>query len=162
MLTAVAFSWKDRIEDLQKMAAEKLTARQMAERLGVTRNAVIGACSRFGVQLGNPSHVSRCGGRKRADRKRPQRVAGAVIAPIRARSSAPPVPIKLDLEPVTELPFLCVELIDLKESSCRYPHGDDHITFCGQARDGGSSYCAFHHRVVWRVPRQEIQTNQAA
>lgn len=54
-------------------------------------------------------------------------------------------------------------LIDLGRGDCRYPYGgdaeDDPITFCGQARRRGSSYCTPHFNLT-RNP--DIETEQPA
>lgn len=43
--------WDDHQADLERWAAEGLTGSQIAERLGVTRNAVMGRAHRSGVTL---------------------------------------------------------------------------------------------------------------
>jgi hypothetical protein len=43
--------WVAKQADLERLAAARLRAREIAERLGVTRNAVIGRARRTGVEL---------------------------------------------------------------------------------------------------------------
>jgi hypothetical protein len=52
----------ERIERVSELAAKKFSAREIAMRMGCTRNAIIGLCDRHGVMLlglkGSGSHRS--------------------------------------------------------------------------------------------------------
>ncbi len=49
-----------------------------------------------------------------------------------------------------EGPARSIGLADLAPDMCRWPTGDRPIMFCGaRAQDGGSSYCAVHHRLAY-------------
>jgi GcrA cell cycle regulator len=41
-----------------------------------------------------------------------------------------------------------LSLLDLEPSDCRYPYGDGPITFCGHAKQDGSSYCSSHFHLT--------------
>jgi GcrA cell cycle regulator len=43
-------------------------------------------------------------------------------------------------------------LIDLEPGDCRYPYGDETITFCGHPKQDGSQYCTPHHHLCWVRP----------
>jgi len=116
---------ENRSSALSELVEEKLSARQIAAILGVTRNAVIGRCYRAGLQLqgrptGNP------GVRKR-----------------------PPVQRQI---PVVERPdSLNITFADLSTGQCKYAvtESPPHL-FCGHQTAGGSSYCAYHYRLCYR------------
>ena len=46
-----------------------------------------------------------------------------------------------------------VSLLDRKVHQCRFIPGEDHM-YCGHDRQRGSSYCPYHHRVVWEKPKR--------
>ena len=46
-----------------------------------------------------------------------------------------------------------IAIESLTAQSCRYPIGDPRkpgFRFCGRRRTAGSSFCAEHHRIVWK------------
>ena len=45
--------------------------------------------------------------------------------------------------------FLGLSLIDLDQTTCRYPDGDNPILFCGQPPVKGSPYCSEHHQICF-------------
>jgi len=101
-----------------------------------SRNACIGRAIRMGLPSSNP----------RPTQRKPK-----------SRAESPPrfKPWKIDLPPVNkiaELRLQCVEivplnlaLIDLESCQCRWPYGDDQITFCGHPATTGSPYCLPHY-----------------
>ncbi len=61
---------------------------------------------------------------------------------------------------LAEITLRCVEivprnisLIELENGDCRYPYGDEIITFCGHPQQEGSSYCAAHHFLCLAPPQ---------
>jgi GcrA cell cycle regulator len=44
------------------------------------------------------------------------------------------------------------DLMGLREISCRYVVAQEPSMFCGHNKQSGSSYCPFHHGVVWIKP----------
>jgi GcrA cell cycle regulator len=48
-------------------------------------------------------------------------------------------------------------LRDLEPNDCRYPYGDRIITFCGQPKQEGSSYCPYHHELCYVPPRRGVR-----
>jgi GcrA cell cycle regulator len=112
-----------------------LTASQIARRIGVSRNAIIGKANRLGL-------------------KRKPPVAQPKIVSVRATPRYRPPPVPAIVEPVEiirDAAFLNLTLDELKPGVCRYPHGDRApFTFCGQPARDGSPYCALHCRMVLR------------
>jgi GcrA cell cycle regulator len=179
--------WNDeRVELLKKLWAEGLSASQIAGRLGdVTRNAVIGKVHRLGLS-----------GRVTTSRVRKPRPAAAA-APVKAVAPVPPRPprvqfaaqgnaalkqvfvepervaVTLAVVPAVEeeraprQTLAGVDLLDLKESMCRWPVGDpqdDGFHFCGQRRADGLPYCEQHARIAFQPVqrRRQAQTHMQA
>lgn len=156
-------SWTDdRVELLKKLWTEGLSASQIAGQLGgVTRNAVIGKVHRLGLS-----------GRATTSRLKPNRArkhkARQANSPrlglfsnsntaMRSLSSGDSGPreepfrsqfVELDI-PLAER----VDLVDLKESQCRWPIGDpqeDDFHFCGKGKTEGGPYCEYHAEIAFQ------------
>lgn len=57
--------------------------------------------------------------------------------------------------PKPEIPVpLMIGLMDLTDTTCRYPIGDGPFVFCGHEKQAGSSYCPGHHALCY-VPPEE-------
>ncbi|MDX7952480.1 GcrA family cell cycle regulator [Lichenihabitans sp. Uapishka_5] len=161
-------SWTDeRVEQLSKLWLEGRSASQIAAELGlgVTRNAVIGKVHRLGL-AGRAKAVTAqpavAAARIKAktpatpvpEPVRPVEVE-AVVVPLRT-AATPPVPV-----PVTDVGLPTTErvtIMDLRETSCRWPMGDPsqaEFRFCGTKTGVGSGpYCAAHARLAFQ-PTQE-------
>src|SRR5262245_48128062 len=111
--------WTDeRITRLKELWARgELSAAQIANQLGVTRNSVLGKADRLNL----PSH-SHMNGAPRKHAPAEKRVRRHQVPP-------PPPPI---VEPPPPVPFLAITFAQLTERRCHYPRGDDPILFCGQ------------------------------
>ncbi|UWU67098.1 GcrA family cell cycle regulator [Bradyrhizobium sp. NC92] len=129
--------------------------RQINARFGTayTRSAVVGRAKRLGLIV-------------------PQWMTSPALAPplpgepglLSPRGVAWPslnLPPKSAMKPAARVKLRCVgiqprliQLVDLQPADCRYPYGGDkdgeEITFCGHARQPGSSYCAPHARLARR------------
>jgi GcrA cell cycle regulator len=158
-------SWNDeRVESLSKLWLEGRSASQIAAELGlgITRNAVIGKVHRLGLagrtkpaaavqSRGKPKLVTRP---VTDERSRPDLPYQAVVTPLK-------IPVKPYLTPVQQatddvvIPFSeRVTIMDLRESSCRWPMGDPtsaEFRFCG-VRTGmaGGPYCTAHARMAFQ------------
>ena len=49
-----------------------------------------------------------------------------------------------------------LSLLDLEAGDCRYPYGDDQITFCGHPKQDGTSYCTPHYALCNEKPRVPV------
>lgn len=162
-------SWNDeRVEALKKLWAEGLSASQIASRIGgVTRNAVIGKVHRLGLSGRAPtSRTTTARPRPRiAAPRRPTKPRFAAIGATALRPS-----FQLEAEPYVstyeELDIPLKErksLLDLTESSCRWPIGDPQhaeFHFCNRSKLAGLPYCEFHSRRAFQPvqPRRREKT----
>src|SRR5262245_20692880 len=123
--------WTDeRIARLKELCQRgELSAAQIANQLGVTRNSVIGKASRLKLLLRAPPQKHAPPIEKRERR-------------LRVASTAKPI-----IEPPPAMPFLAIPFARLTDNTCHYPRGDDPILFCGQPT-GGAIYCAHCHRLT--------------
>ena len=156
---------EERVELLKKLWADGLSASQIAGRLGdVTRNAVIGKVHRLG--LAGRATTSRARAARPRNRVahlplRPTRVqyrthGNAALKPVYAPVERPAVALSVVPKIVeeTDMPApLKLPLLDLKESSCRWPIGDpqdENFYFCGHQKKMGSSYCEHHAKAAFQ------------
>lgn len=142
--TPVRGDWTDaRVARLTELWREGLSASVVAQRLGVSRNAVIGKVHRLGLsktgehKLARPKPSARPKAPRRTARGRPK------------AASRPPVPIPA---PSIDLPGLVDRLEALGARACHFPIGDPKesgFAFCGRLRCHGP-YCAAHAAVAFR------------
>lgn len=123
---------KERIEAVRGYWAHGWSASDIACRLNITRNAVIGIVDRH--LHGIVRHKSKNSPKAKAALK--------VMADApKAEPRPAPAPRKMKLpEPVN----LALNMMDLTQESCRFPHGDGPFVFCGQKTDEDHPYCPYH------------------
>jgi GcrA cell cycle regulator len=131
----------ERIEQLKSGFGAGLSCAQIANEIGVSRNAVIGKLNRLGLSRGRNPGAPRArssGGSIRRPQVLTQRLLlKAVFA------SAPPTDDVVSSEPCS--------LLNLAPRKCRWPISDAvDITFCGNTTIDGMSYCAGHARMAYR------------
>ena len=136
-------SWTEqRINELEKLWAEGLSASQIAGQLGgVTRNAVIGKVTRLG--LPKRRSTSRIYSKpKKAKPKKRARTAGGIFNP---HTQPPPKEVLLPALKKEPIPENLISFQDLKEGQCKYPYGNPKrgkFGYCGKPVALGKSYCA--------------------
>ncbi len=132
----------ERLDLLRLRWAANRSQQEIADELGVTRNAVAGKIDRLGLKRdGRPKTA-------RAPRIRPP-------SPVRTTPMRRPPTIAASVLPPEE-PFdgAGISLVDLTNTTCRWPHGDEVILFCGAEGadcNGGRPYCPKHTREAKRV-----------
>ena len=131
----------ERIEQLKSGFCAVLSCAQIANEIGVSRNAVIGKLNRLGLSRGrNPAapRARSSGGSIRRPQVLTQRsLLKAVFA------SALPADDVVSSEPCS--------LLNLAPRKCRWPISDAaDFTFCGNTTIDGMSYCAGHARMAYR------------
>lgn len=120
----------ERNVEIRRLTAEGLTPRQVGERLGISRCAVIGTLHRHG----RPEGATKV----RAGRRRPAETEGLVaigagIGHIRRWSEIGPMP-----------------------RACQYITGDERPwRYCGAEAERGSPYCPEHRARCYQGPGRE-------
>jgi GcrA cell cycle regulator len=164
-------SWTDeRVELLKKLWSEGLSASQIAGRLGgVTRNAVIGKVHRLGLsgRVSAPSGaVKRQGPRittpRRVMKPKFTTVGNLALRALYQPESEPYTPQCEEIEiPLNERK----SLLDLTESSCRWPIGDPQTAefhFCNRNKVTGLPYCEAHARRAFQPPQPRRREREEA
>ena len=151
----------ERIERLRNLEAKGHSCSEIADQMGVTRNAVIGKLHRLGISRGRPAGGSArsCPPRARRPRQSSRRTflrlmlsaspptAGDAGAQLNAVHSAQPC-----------------SLLDLGHSTCRWPMGNPEaadFAFCGNEAYPGCPYCAGHALMAYRIPPARSATRAA-
>jgi GcrA cell cycle regulator len=150
-------TWTDeRVERLKAGFVAKLSCREIAADIGVSRNAVIGKLSRLNLTR-EKSGEPRCTGRKDdAKGRRPRSVPRLQYRMLLRKLYA-------EAQPAIEEPIPsehCCSLLELSEQRCRWPistPGLADFCFCGNTPVEGLPYCAGHTRLAYRPgSRQRI------
>jgi len=147
---------EERLELLKSRFAEGLTCREIADDIGVSRNAAIGKLSRLNLSreksgdLPRPAPKDAPKGRRRGSLPRLQyRILQAAYA-------EPPAPA--DDGPIAN-GHSC-SLLELSEERCRWPistPGAEDFCFCGNTPVEGLPYCPGHSRLAYRAgSRQRV------
>jgi len=129
-------AWTDEIvTEIRHLAAQGLSASNIGNELGITRNAVIGKMRRLKIPLLGDSQ----GGRRAGD-QRPRRKRATLKVPV---SEAEPKPLPTN-----------VTLMELVPEGCRWPMGDPgtpEFAYCGNRRAQiNLPYCEGHCRMAYR------------
>jgi hypothetical protein len=143
--------WTDaRTEELRELVGLHLSARQIAWRMGITRNAVIGKCQRARFRLhsgqGGRSYSPDPLPASIAKRKSRARLRSAAVRA--TRKPVPGTPIKAAPLPPTCEP---VTLLARSDFQCAYPIGETagpDTLMCGGHVEG-RSLCAYHLARCW-------------
>jgi GcrA cell cycle regulator len=133
----------ERVALLRSCVNTGLTCGQIADEIGVSRNAVIGKINRLGLSRGRSAVVS--GTRIGAPRRRPQ-VLTQRLALEAMFASQPVYEDVVSAEPCS--------LLSLSPRKCRWPisaSGNADFTFCGNITADGVSYCVGHARIAYRA-----------
>jgi GcrA cell cycle regulator len=130
----------ERVELLKLRFEAGLSCREIADDIGVSRNAVIGKLSRLNLTR-----------EKTGDARRPPRktLPKLQYQMLQAVYASPP-PAAAD-EPIASRH--CCSLLELSEQRCRWPistPGAADFCFCGNTPIEGLPYCAGHTRLAYR------------
>ena len=156
---AMNISWTDeKIAELKSKHQEGWSASEIARLMGggLSRNAIIGKMAR--LNLSNE-------GRPKCPpvelRAKPGKMFKPVKPFVREIPPDPPKPPRFKPERVCAAPDdpvapLLVDIMALRESSCRWPYGEPgngDMRYCGCARPIGKSYCQPHMKLS-AAPRE--------
>lgn len=139
----------ERIELLKSHFAAGLTCREIANEIGLSRNAVIGKLARLDLTRDKKPEVRRDGGKRSRPRSVP-RLQYRMLKQVFAET--PPVE-----EDQSVLSAQHCSLLELSEEKCRWPinsPGEEDFCFCGNRPLEGLPYCAGHTRLAYQPSRQ--------
>ncbi|MEO6780154.1 MAG: GcrA family cell cycle regulator [Bradyrhizobium sp.] len=143
-------TWTDeRVELLKRRFEAGLSCRQIADDIGVSRNAVIGKLSRLNLTREKARDARRPAPKAAAKGHRPGTVP-RLRCQMRLALYAEPQPAADD-EPIHN--GHCCSLLELSDARCRWPistPGADDFRFCGNTPVEGLPYCAGHTRLAYR------------
>jgi len=137
----------ERIAQLKSGVGAGLSCSQIANEIGVSRNAVIGKLNRLGLSRGRGPAAPRV--RNGVSVRRPQVLTQRLV--LKALfASAPVADDVVSSEPCS--------LLNLAPRKCRWPIGGAvDFTFCGNTTIDGMSYCAGHARMAYRGSSGRLQ-----
>jgi GcrA cell cycle regulator len=143
-------TWTDeRLERLKSRFAAGLTCRQIADDIGVTRNAVIGKLNRLNLMREKGADAPRPA-RKEAARGRRAKSVPRLQYQLLQKLYAEPQPAAGD--ELIHDEHRC-SLLELSEQKCRWPistPGEKDFCFCGNPPLKGLPYCTGHSRLAYR------------
>jgi GcrA cell cycle regulator len=164
-MSANCATWNsERIEQLKRFFHAGLSCSQIANEIGVTRNAVIGKMNRLG--LSRPKELSARQTEQRRAAKlarpktppawRPKRSRLNIAAQRELLKAAfPAAPSRVEDVPIHN--GRGCTLLELGREQCRWPishPGAADFCFCGNAPAAGLPYCPGHARIAYRPARQ--------
>jgi hypothetical protein len=144
---------------LELLEDKSLAIREVAKKLGVTKNVIISKMHRDGIKRPHPDGW---GGRKPLTlEQRQERARKAYITRCKNNAAKAPVanflqrakadmadPVAFIAEPTAQH----VTLQELQHKHCRWPYGEGmSTTYCGHERAGKLSYCPYHAGLTTRV-----------
>lgn len=139
--------WTDKsVEELRRMWEQGLTANEIAKKLGVTKNSIVGKVHRLCLKA-RPSPIK--------SKDRPE-APMPLLEPVLETAIELPV----DTEVVADIKenkkttktHGTVRLVDLDAHTCRWPIGDprdDDFCFCGKKVKSGQTYCDEHSALAY-------------
>jgi GcrA cell cycle regulator len=143
-MSALQPTWTiERVELLKTHFRAGLSCREIADQIGVSRNAVIGKISRLNLTR------ERAGATRRQAVRGPRKRAGLRLR----RQILEAVPVKETAaleEPIHN--GHCCSLFELSEQTCRWPistPGLSDFRFCGNPPVEGLPYCVGHSRLAY-------------
>jgi GcrA cell cycle regulator len=141
-------TWTDeRIELLKSCFEAGLSCREIADRIGVSRNAVIGKISRLDLTR------QKAAGPVRKDAARDPRGRPTLRLRRQFLRAVKVVDDTAELEAPVHNGHTC-SLFELSAQTCRWPistPGADDFCFCGNPPVDGLPYCPGHSRLAYRV-----------
>lgn len=135
-------AWTDeQVESLRQLWSEGLTANEIAKKLGVTKNSIVGKVHRLCLPA-RPSPIKTKGEVSEADMIIDSPDENIV-------DTQTDIPCQTKKEPkIVEN----IKLIDLDSHTCRWPIGDprdEDFCFCGKKVRTGQTYCDEHAQMAY-------------
>jgi GcrA cell cycle regulator len=157
----------DQCAELASLLASGMVYRLIAEALNEkfgtahTKNAIVGKVQRLNLtppdKPKRPPYVRKP--KKSTANKGHHLIVDRIV---RANANSNAMRVIKTVE-MAQYKLRCVEieprhltLLDLEPGDCRYPYGDDAVTYCGHPKQDGSSYCTPHHVLCREKPRVPV------
>lgn len=146
--------WTDeQVEQLRQMWVEGLSANEIAKRIGVSKNSIVGKVHRLCLQA-RPSPIKR---KNSVPAQQPLQNEGIKDIPSTEEVKEEQAEISaLQGMPVKDVKKNCgkntVRLVELDSHTCRWPIGDprdEDFCFCGKKVRTGQTYCDEHSAVAY-------------
>ncbi|MBR1756143.1 MAG: global cell cycle regulator GcrA-like protein [Alphaproteobacteria bacterium] len=138
---------EESVEQLRQMWAQGLTANEIAKKLGVTKNAIVGKVHRLCLTA-RPSPIKSKENETATEDifalETTEENAVAAISPQEKK------PKKSEVK--NEKKSENIRLVDLDSHTCRWPIGDprdDDFSFCGKKVRMGQTYCDEHAQLAY-------------
>jgi GcrA cell cycle regulator len=139
----------ERVELLKSHFAAGLSCREIANEIGVSRNAVIGKLSRLNLAREKKPETRKDATRRDRQRSVPRSVPRLQYRMLRTLfTEAPPA----ESDQTIHSEQHC-SLLELSEEKCRWPissPGEKDFCFCGNRPLDGLPYCAGHTRLAYQ------------
>lgn len=139
----------EKVKMLEALLKEKLSARQISERLGVSRNAVIGKAHRLNMKLRPRPEASAA---RRVVRQKPSAPVGLRTSKTMWRDGLPVIPVEPFLRPDGQLH----DTLSIGAKQCKWVvegHGKN-ARYCGQGSAPERSWCEYH-MIKLHVPKRQ-------
>lgn len=145
--------WTDeKVKMLEALLKEKLSASQIGERLGVSRNAVIGKAHRLNMKLRPRPEASAA---RRVVRHKPSAPVGlwrdlAFVAPIRNKDA---IPVEPFLRPDGQMH----DTLSIGQKHCKWivEGNGKNARYCGHEAVPKRSWCEYHMAKLLVAPKQD-------
>jgi GcrA cell cycle regulator len=136
------FWTREKTSFLKQCWRQGMSARWIAERMGATRNAVIGKVHRLELPIADRTH----------------RDTRATVSKVALPPQPPPLKPQAVNNSVTFLPrgTATTLLMSMSADNCRWPDGDpsgDDFTFCAGKKHMNFPYCKAHCDISYNVQR---------
>ena len=145
---------EEMINDLKQMWKDGLTTNEIAKRLGVSKNSIVGKVHRLNLKA-RPSPI-----------KKKEEVTTAETPVVKEEKEEKAKTASKKLKKVSITPVNIakpkeakkdqhLKLTELDNHTCRWPLGDprdDNFCFCGKAVRGGQTYCEEHSAIAYVKP----------
>jgi GcrA cell cycle regulator len=141
----------ERVELLKRHFEAGLSCREIADQIGVSRNAVIGKISRLNLKRQKEGPV-RAARKDAAKTPRSRAFAALRLRLLKSDAESAEPPPVIDDEPIHN-GHTC-SLFELNQETCRWPistPGAPDFCFCGNPPIEGLPYCPGHTRLAYRV-----------
>ena len=142
-------AWTEKmVEDLRQMWIEGLTANEIAKKLGVSKNSIVGKVHRLCLTA-RPSPIKK---KDEVVESAADKVAENVSVAEAESCESDGTDADVLAEPSADTAALGIKLVNLDSHTCRWPLGDpreDDFGFCGKKVRAGQTYCDEHAAMAY-------------